>query len=329
MPSMVNQVEMALLSVFRPGWKKHQMPADQRQNWIYSGRTLEVYLYHCCRWAKWAREQLGIARLVEAHLGAQPWVQQMIDSGRSAWTIAAAISAIRKLEVGIDRRWGRQVTLIVPDSLVQRPRRRLAERIRKGAYPLADLQLLRAFIADEYRPVLDACLALGLRRHEVIAVRACDVDLAATAYQVKEKDATWSSHPIPPGYQGVVRVRRGKGGRSREVPVPVEFRRQLEALLQSTPGEDRLWPVQAIAFGEEILSACQRAQIPSRGVHGLRHSWALEQYSHLRRLGYSDPEARQIVSWWLGHNRLAVTLSYIPRNFTGKYDKKYSWTGGQ
>lgn len=316
-PSIVRQIEMALVPLYdeRPALKKHEIPDELRSNWIWSGRTLENYLEWCTWWGRWAQQELGLRQLTDAHLMGQPWVQGLIDDeGHSMWTVSAVTSALRKLEVGIRRRWHRPVILIVPESLVNRDRRWLADRVRRGHYPADEIRLLRLYIAAEYRSALDACLALGLRRREVIAVQAQDVDPLATEFAVKTAEGGWSPRPLPDGYAGVVRVRRGKGGRPREVPVPFRYRETLVDLVRTAAEPTtRLWPIQARAFGYAVIAGCRAARIGSRGVHGLRHSWALREYLHLRQLGFTDTDARQVISWWLGHNRLAVTANYIER----------------
>lgn len=316
-PSIVRQIEMALVPLYeqRPAMKKHELPEEQRDLWIWSGRTLENYLSWASWWGKWARDQLGLRQLTDAQLMGQPWVQGLIDDDdHSMWTVSAVISALRKLEIGIRRRWHRDVTLIVPESLANRDKRWLEDRQRRGHYPADEIRLLRLYIEREYRPALDACLALGLRRREVIAIQAQDVDLLASEFAVKAPDGGWASRPLPEGYAGVVHVRRGKGGRPREVPIPLRYRETLVGLVcGAKEPTERLWPVQAKAFGYGVIRAGRAARIGSRGVHGLRHSWALREYLHLRQLGFTDTDARQAVSWWLGHNRLAVTVNYISR----------------
>lgn len=321
-PSLAFQIRAALVPLFhtpplglRPkGVKKHQLGEAERARYIWSGKTLENYLEWCNRWAKWARRELGLRQLVDAQLMGQPWVQGMIDSDYSPWTIAGTISALRKLEVGIWHRWGRKVTLVVPESLVRRPVRRLDSRRRRGHYPAGEIQLLRTHIDPAYRDALEACLALGLRRHEVIAVQARDVDLSTRSFAIRGRDGESFDRGLPPGYAGVVRVRRGKGGRAREIPIPLRFLITLTDLVQrAEKPTTRLWPVQAQAFGFAIIQGCRAAGMASRGAHGLRHSWAVHEYLHLRYRGFSDQDARQVISWWLGHNRLNVTTSYISR----------------
>lgn len=314
MPSLVRQIEMALLAVYRPGVKKHHVPAKLRHRWVYSGRSLENYLYLCNWWAEWAGSEVGLRRLVNAHAMGQPWVQNvLIDGDYSAWTIGAALSALRKLESGIRARWHRNVTLVNPENLVERPKRFLRDRRRRGAYTADEITALRLYLAPQFRQPFEAMLALGLRRHEVIALRARDVDLTAQAYAVWDREGTWRAEPMLPGYMGIVKVRRGKGGRPREVPVPEEYLSKLEehARAARDPGQ-RLYPVQARALHRAIWDACSKAGIPSGGVHSLRHSWAQRQHQQVRSLGYGEGAARQLVSWWLGHDRIAVTASYVP-----------------
>lgn len=160
---------------------------------------------------------------------------------------------------------------------------------------------------------MGACVALGLRRKELIGLKADDVDLTAKVFRVKTRKAEWEEHKLPPGYAGVVKVKKGKGGRPREVPVPEWYRFELESTLAGLKPEDRLWPIQSKEFGRAVYGACAEAEIISRGVHGLRHTWVIQRLFHLTSLGYSEDEARQLCSWWLGHNRLAVTSSYLAK----------------
>lgn len=317
-PSIIRQVELALLAVYKPGRKKHLLTPEVRERVIVSGRTLELYIAHGCTWARWCREHFGLRRLVDSNLMGQPWVQHLIDGERSAWTISAAISALRKLEHGVNARWGRELTLVVPEALAGRTKRLLQSRRRRGRYWPVEIARIRQHLTLPYDRALDAMLALGLRRHEVISIQAGQVDLEAVHYRVKGRDGTWQDQALPPGYRGVVWVRRGKGGRSREVPVPGWYREELRVIAQVAPNaQARLWPVQARELHRAFWRACRAAGVPSRGVHGLRHTWARQNYDFLIALGHSDEQARQMVSWWLGHNRLGVTVAYVPRDSAG------------
>lgn len=120
MPSIVRQIEMALIAIYKPGLPKHNLAREVRERLILAGRPLELYMEYCCTWARWAKQHLGLRRLVDARLMGQPWVQDVIDRGRSAWTVTGYIQGLRKLEYGIRARWGSEVTLIVPKALAGR-----------------------------------------------------------------------------------------------------------------------------------------------------------------------------------------------------------------
>jgi hypothetical protein len=49
------------------------------------------------------------------------------------------------------------------------------------------------------------------------------------------------------------------------------------------------------------------------GTHGFRKTYAQERYKLLRSEGLDDRAARLQVARELGHNRVRVTYSYIPR----------------
>lgn len=53
-------------------------------------------------------------------------------------------------------------------------------------------------------------------------------------------------------------------------------------------------------------------------IHGLRHTWAAEQYGVLIAAGQPPYEARKQISQWLGHERDSVTKIYL----ASLYDKR-------
>jgi hypothetical protein len=54
-------------------------------------------------------------------------------------------------------------------------------------------------------------------------------------------------------------------------------------------------------------------EIRVHGLHRLRANYAQNLYEDLKENGESDQEARREVSRRLGHNRVEVTNSYIPK----------------
>ena len=111
--------------------------------------------------------------------------------------------------------------------------------------------------------------------------------------------------------QPTIRVRQGKGGRSRIVPVHPESLNALAAVLQfSQIGRGRIIPTsrstawrcvktavgRAVALGG--LSAGRRV-----GTHTFRHSYARHLLLHGVPINY--------LSKWLGHRSIQTTLVYL------------------
>ncbi len=62
-----------------------------------------------------------------------------------------------------------------------------------------------------------------------------------------------------------------------------------------------------------VRYACGQLDLACYGTHGFRRCWAQELHRLLGGLGLDDREARREVAEGLGHNRVNVTYSYIPR----------------
>lgn len=115
----------------------------------------------------------------------------------------------------------------------------------------------------------------------------------------------------------VDRVRRmlcikGKGGKYREIPVPSSL---LEILPTTrgyffTPKES--W---CRNLRKGVQKVCIELGIEESGIHRFRATRAQIWYAAFRNHGLNDREARIKVSKLLGHNRIDVTFSYIPKDF--------------
>ena len=131
----------------------------------------------------------------------------------------------------------------------------------------------------------------GLRVSEVLALEAVDLSLGSD--------------------QPTIRVRQGKGGRSRIVPVHPELLNALDAVLQfSQIGRGRLIPVSRSTAWRWVQAAVDRAvalgALPDGrqvGTHTFRHSYARHLLLHGVPINY--------LSRWLGHRSIQTTLVYL------------------
>jgi len=165
----------------------------------------------------------------------------------------------------------------------------------------------------------EACIVIaryaGLRIHEVMRIDTAIV-----------RDALKT---------GVITI-RGKGGRGRSVPINEQIRIELESFRSHTkPGQKLFVPDgrethEVIKeFQRFIREHRQRIPPPDSDrtakltFHGLRHTYAAEQYTRLRKSGLSALDARRQVAGLLGHGRDDVTRLYL-----AGVDESQFWESG-
>ncbi|MBS7298556.1 MAG: tyrosine-type recombinase/integrase [Eubacteriales bacterium] len=111
---------------------------------------------------------------------------------------------------------------------------------------------------------------------------------------------------------------KGKGGLTRYVPINESISVILRNTLRTTPIGQKLFvrPSDKTHLAMKRLQcfiAYHRKSFTDRRItfHGLRHTYAHEQYDKFIQHGYSDYKARKLVSELLGHHRDDVTRIYL------------------
>lgn len=256
---------------------------------IHSDKTLITYKGIALRYVRWAREEADVRCL--ADLDAQAprlvslYLATLLAAGRSPYTLQTVRSALRMfhrpaypLDVREERVRALGAEVCLP------PRRRTA--ITRSRSPVA---MDRAIALDRYLVLIGCCLATGLRRRELAALTAADV----------REDA---------GGRLRIRVRNGKGGKPRIVPVLPGLEDNVRRLVAGRAPNDRLFP-----------------RVPSRlDVHSYRRLYAQALYGERGRRplpppddrlapGSVDPERGLYVVRALGHNRLDVLTRHYLR----------------
>ncbi len=113
---------------------------------------------------------------------------------------------------------------------------------------------------------------------------------------------------------------KGKGGQSRYVPINETIREAFAKFLKNTPRGQKLF----VALDDKTHLAMKRLQCfiayhrkefteNQITFHGLRHTYAHEQYEKFIKEGCSDFDARKNVSELLGHHRDDVTRIYLSK----------------
>lgn len=152
----------------------------------------------------------------------------------------------------------------------------------------------------------------GLRAHELLSIRPA-------AEQSKSDRRGWSDDRFS-GRSGERYTVHGKGGLVREVLIPKDLAKELEARRLSAPATvyDRGIGYRSLydiggghAWSDSFSKASQRALGFTHGAHGLRHSYAQERMQELKVQGLGEQQGLSLVSQELGHFRSSITLVYL------------------
>lgn len=303
--SLVYQVKEALNSIFTPGVSRHELKQrGVQENYIVSFRTMQEYTKACVRFAKWCRSEYGVRHVSDiTPQMARAYIRSLTERELSGGHIGRTKAAIRKFDIALRKARIRPRT--APPLLQagggwhsdRRPERAYSDQATKKIISDLKQHARDPQVADVVRLQRVA----GLRVSEAAMIRGKDIDVDRCTIHVSA--AT-------------------KGGREREVQVDEKYRPFLEHLKERA-GQHRDGHVfqgrgdrgasLVRRVSGSVRQACRRLKLEHFGTHGFRKTWAQERYRALRQAGASDREARRKVSQELGHNRLSVTYSYIPK----------------
>ena len=238
-------------------------------------RTIETYVDRVAAFARHfstSPEHLG-----SEHIRA--YLLHLVEEGASWPRFNQTRSALRFLyRTTLKRPW-------VDDGVV-------CPRVpRKLPVVLSPEEVARFFAAVDnlkHRAILMTAYSAGLRLSEVVALRVADID----------------SHRM------VLRVRQGKGRKSRDVMLSPRLLAVLRRYWQAERPRDYLFPgarADRHISPRSVQKICQAALIVSGlkkrvSLHALRHSFA----THLLEAG-TDLRTIQVL---LGHNHLSTTARY-------------------
>ncbi len=95
--SVVRQLQETLQGQLRIGEKRHdakKAEATHSPAGIFSYRTFETYMKQSCAFAKWAKSEYGSRTLEAARPYVESYLQNGIDRGLSAYTLATQRAAL-------------------------------------------------------------------------------------------------------------------------------------------------------------------------------------------------------------------------------------------
>jgi integrase len=301
MGSMKGQVTYSLNALQAFGHSRREALANgTAADKIFGIRTMQQYCELNVTFAEWCRARFGTRRLcdITPEMTAG-FVAELKAKGRSPATVAAYVSAIKKLDVGL-RAVGwrrRKAEPLVPDFHGRRA------DIVADPYTPDDAQRLIVALAavdPQYGQVARLQRVSGLRVSEAIHLQADCI-------------APDGSHIVLTG-PGT----HTKGGRPRVAVVLPQHRPVVVALREQglTNSDGHVFQNRQSLTGA-VKRAASRLAVKlgievGDGTHSLRKLYANELYGHLLNTdGLSRERARRAVTQALGHNRLDVLKAYL------------------
>lgn len=179
------------------------------------------------------------------------------------------------------------------------------------AYTRDQVDLVKSRMSEKYRLIVEIKLATGLRTADFYTLRPISEQPPSNRPANAEKFL---------GRDGLSYTTDSKGGLIREVRIPEHLAEKLERFRLDEPVKvvDRGVSYNKhydITAGKLLSNAFGQASIRalgwSRGVHGLRHTYAQERMKELQNHGLSYERALETVSQELGHFSPNTTLAYL------------------
>ena len=227
----------------------------------------------------------------------EAYVDKLHVRGRSAAYIKTELSAIRLFhDLMPDPR-----NKLPTNGALNLERRRFGEVDRTWTAQEFAQMRLRAIVQghDDFADMLALIRNTGLRLHE-----CARLDTSAAENAIRSGELTV----------------KGKGGKVRSIPTNTAALEILRKRLSSTRRGCKLFVPDNVKT-DAVMNQLEQFIIRNRDdecsagvhltIHGLRHTWAAEQYRALVANGSTTYEARKQVSLWLGHERDSVTNIYL------------------
>lgn len=197
-----------------------------------------------------------------------------------------------------------------PDAKLAVVKSEQAQNLTSRAYTTQQVQMIAEAQNSKNSLSTKIAHAAGLRAHELYTLRRIEERKPDDRPALPEK---FSSR------DGVRYTVEGKGGLIREIQLPPDLSRQLEAQRLETPitvtdrGVHYLTHYDVAGgknWSNSFSSAANRSLNWSEGAHGLRHSYAQERMHELQK-NMPYEKALEVVSQEMGHFRPEITEVYL------------------
>lgn len=282
-----------------------QLNKLMRHNRQLSYKTRDRYYQAFERFIRFLADEYRLQRLANMsgrHLAA--YLRFLQERGASASTIKTELSAIRFTHDAMDN-----PRHILPGNTSLRENHGI--ELEKRQFGGVD----RRWTDEEYRRMVEH--AVTLSRPDIACILQLGRHAGLRIHEAVRIDRATAEAAIRTGQLTI----KGKGGRVRNVPVRSEILHVLNEVMRKVERGNKLF-VHAERKAHEVIETVQQFIIrhrekfaeKDRGTsltfHGLRHTYAYEEYNWRISKGMGESMARLEVSEMLGHSRIDVTKIY-------------------
>lgn len=281
-----------------------QLKKVAKHNRQGSFETRKGYLAINKQFARYLANEWGLQKMAnvqDKHV--RGYIESMQREGLAAATIKTRLGAIRSFHDQMNSRYE-----ISPNSEFQ-----LEKRVFGGVD--------RAWSQGEYDRFKEICTNKATYSYE--RTRDCSIlarEMGLRIHECTRIDRNDAEKALRTGELHI----KGKGGKERDVPLTEAARDVLRSRMAEVARGDKLFikedekthlvikSIQNNINRSRALWSDERGSDEiNRSFHGLRHTYAREQYEYRIERGMSEKDARKEVSQLLGHERDEVTRIYL------------------
>jgi len=303
--SLGYQMMKALQGVFRPGHSSREDRKHGRTQYIRGISTMRSMVADVFGFGRWIHstylEVRSLAQVTPEM--AQAYVAELVRRDVSGGRIGRVTATLRKLDVAC-----RRAGVFAADAPQLLP---LAGKggmtgfhsdPRPVPYSEADADRIVAHVKERDPQVgmlLELMQLAGLRVSEAAFLRNSDIDPEAMTITLKGA------------------VNHTKGGRPRQITIAREKRPILVALMElgsRHPGGHVFTSRRSLASRARgwVRKACEASGIEPLGTHGLRKTFATQEFCEMMAAGMGEKGSVRMVARQLGHYRTSVVKqSYL------------------
>ena len=309
--SLGYQMMNALKGIFRPGHSRHEDKRHGRLQYVRGIETMRCMVADAFQFGTFVRTswpEVRDLRSVTPEM-ARSFLESLVERGDSGGRLARVSASLRKLDVACRRAgvFAQDAPELLPYAGEQGTATFHSEP-RPDAYSETEADKIVTWVSQsdsEVGCLLNLIRVAGLRVSEAAYLRACDVDPVALTVTLRGP------------------VNHAKGGRPRQVFVEPEHHQFLLNLQELSQHQadghifaDRDYlRTRARSW---VRKACMELRIRPLGTHGLRKTFATDEYHRRIASGASEKAALNAVAQQLGHNRtIVVKQSYLDNRSAG------------